>query len=78
VGHPNCETAGNHPSQKASFENYEVEHDFTGVGRRIMLLNARQIQRVFGKKRLSPAIEEYTERKETSRPGEDPERTGGY
>lgn len=35
--------------QKATFENYEVEHDFTTIGRRIMLLNARQIQRVLGK-----------------------------
>ena len=32
--------------EKATFDNYEVEHDFTGIGRRTMLLNARQIQRV--------------------------------
>ncbi len=50
--------------QKAAFDNYEVEHDFAGVGRRIMLLNARQIQRVFGKERIILlAIEDITERK---------------
>ncbi|MGA3287703.1 MAG: ATP-binding protein [Bacteroidota bacterium] len=51
--------------QKASFDNYEVEHDFTTIGRRIMLLNARQIQRVLGKERIILlAIEDITERKE--------------
>jgi PAS domain S-box-containing protein len=51
--------------EKASFDNYEVEHDFVGVGRRTMLLNARQIQRVLGKERIILlAIEDITERKE--------------
>lgn len=51
--------------QKATFENYEVEHDFTTIGRRIMLLNARQIQRALGKERIILlAIEDITERKE--------------
>ena len=51
--------------QKATFDNYEVEHDFAGVGRRIMLLNARQIQRVLGKERIILlAIEDITERKQ--------------
>ncbi|MFA6439055.1 MAG: PAS domain S-box protein [Bacteriovoracaceae bacterium] len=51
--------------QKATFDNYEVEHDFATIGRRIMLLNARQIQRVLGKKRIILlAIEDITERKE--------------
>jgi two-component system CheB/CheR fusion protein len=51
--------------QKATFDNYEVEHDFTTIGRRIMLLNARQIQRVLGKERIILlAIEDITERKE--------------
>ena len=50
--------------EKATFDNYEVEHDFTGVGRRIMLLNARQIERVLGKdKIILLAIEDITERK---------------
>ncbi len=51
--------------QKAVFDNYEVEHDFTSIGRRIMLLNARQIQRMLGKERIILlAIEDITERKE--------------
>ncbi|MDP1676456.1 MAG: PAS domain-containing sensor histidine kinase [Bacteroidota bacterium] len=50
--------------QKATFDNYEVEHDFSTIGRRIMLLNARQIQRVLGKERIILlAIEDITERK---------------
>ena len=51
--------------QKATFDNYEVEHDFTTIGRRIMLLNARQIERQMGKERIILlAIEDITERKE--------------
>jgi len=52
--------------QKATFDNYEVEHDFATIGRRIMLLNARQIHRVLGKERIILlAIEDITERRET-------------
>jgi len=51
--------------QKTTFDNYEVEHDFTTIGRRIMLLNARQIQRVLGKERIILlAIEDITDRRE--------------
>ena len=51
--------------QKTTFDNYEVEHDFATIGRRIMLLNARQIQRVWGKERIILlAIEDITERRE--------------
>jgi two-component system CheB/CheR fusion protein len=51
--------------QKTTFENYEVEHDFSEIGRRIMLLNARQIQRVLGKNRIILlAIEDITARRE--------------
>ena len=51
--------------QKATFDNYEVEHDFAIIGKRTMLLNARQIRRVFGKERIILlAIEDITERKE--------------
>jgi PAS domain S-box-containing protein len=47
--------------EKATFDNYEVEHDFTTIGRRTMLLNARQIQRVLGKERIILlAIEDIT------------------
>jgi two-component system CheB/CheR fusion protein len=50
--------------QKTTFDNYEVEHDFTTIGRRIMLLNARQIERKMGKERIILlAIEDITERK---------------
>ena len=51
--------------QKTTFDNYEVEHEFATIGRRTMLLNARQIQRVWGKERIILlAIEDITERKE--------------
>ena len=50
--------------QKATFDDYEVEHDFTTIGRRTMLLNARQIVRGLGKERIILlAIEDITERK---------------
>ena len=51
--------------QRAAFDNYEVEHDFTTIGRHIMLLNARQIQRQLGKELIILlAIEDITERRE--------------
>lgn len=50
--------------QKTAFDNYEVEHDFTTIGRRIMLLNARQIERLQGIERIILlAMEDITERK---------------
>ncbi len=49
--------------EKASFDNYEVEHDFATIGRRVMLLNARQIQQALGKERIILlAIEDVTEK----------------
>ena len=54
--------------QKTTFDNYEVEHDFAAIGMRIMLLNARQIQRVLGKERIILlAIEDITEKKTMER-----------
>jgi len=51
--------------EKTSFDNYEVEHDFATIGNRTMLLNARQIKRVLGKKRIILlAIEDITKRKQ--------------
>jgi len=51
--------------QKTSFDNYEVEHDFAFIGRRTMLLNARQIQRVMGKERIILlAMEDISKRRE--------------
>jgi PAS domain S-box-containing protein len=50
--------------EKATFDNYEVEHDFATIGRRTMLLNARQIERALGKERIILlAIEDITEHK---------------
>ncbi len=50
--------------RKTSFDNYEVEHEFLTIGKRVMLLNARQVQRVLGKERIILlAIEDITERK---------------
>jgi two-component system cell cycle sensor histidine kinase/response regulator CckA len=49
--------------EKTTFDNYEVEHDFATIGRRTMLLNARQIERAMGKERIILlAIEDITER----------------
>ena len=51
--------------QKASFDNYEVEHEFATIGKRTMLLNARQIQRKQGQERIILlAIEDITKRRE--------------
>jgi PAS domain S-box-containing protein len=50
-------------SEKTTFDNYEVEHDFPTIGKRIMLLNARLIQRALGKEKIILlAIEDITER----------------
>ena len=50
--------------QNALFDNYEVEHDFAALGKRTMLLNARQIERETGKEKvILLAIEDITERK---------------
>lgn len=51
--------------QQTAFDNYEVEHNFATIGRRIMLLNARQIQSALEKERtILLAIEDITERKQ--------------
>jgi PAS domain S-box-containing protein len=50
--------------QKASFDNFEVEHEFATIGWRVMLLNAREIQQVLGRERIILlAIEDITEHK---------------
>jgi diguanylate cyclase (GGDEF)-like protein/PAS domain S-box-containing protein len=49
----------------SSFDNFEVVHDFPDIGRRIMLLNARQIhQKASRTKLILLALEDITERKE--------------
>jgi PAS domain S-box-containing protein len=51
--------------EKATFNNYEVQHDFATIGKRTMLLNARQIQRESGKQRIILlAIEDVTSRRQ--------------
>jgi len=51
--------------EKTTFDNYEVEHDFATIGKRVMLLNARQIKRALGKEKIILlAIEDITERKQ--------------
>jgi len=48
-----------------SFDNFEVEHDFPDIGKRIMLLNARKIFRETNHTHsILLAIEDITERKE--------------
>ncbi len=48
----------------ASFDDFEVRHDFPDIGRRIMLLNARRIPRPPQKPRMILlAIEDITERR---------------
>lgn len=50
--------------EKTTFDNYEVEHHFSSIGRHIMLLNARQIKRGLGKEKIILlAFEDVTERK---------------
>ncbi len=46
------------------FQNFEVDHEFPAIGRKIMLLNARQIySRGMGAHMILLAIEDITERK---------------
>ena len=57
-------------SQHESFEGYEVEHDFPGLGRRRMLLNARRVLARGGRPPLILlAIEDVTARKVDRKPG---------
>ena len=50
--------------EKTTFDDYEVEHDFSTIGKRVMLLNARQIKRAFGKEKIILlAMEDITTRK---------------
>jgi len=51
--------------ENTSFENFEIEHVFPGIGQRIMLLNARRIPGEAGTTQLILlAIEDITERKQ--------------
>ncbi len=51
-------------SQNITFEKFEVEHNFTSIGKRVLLLDARQIERGPGKEKIILlAIEDITENK---------------
>jgi len=51
--------------QNTSFNDFEVEHEFTTIGRRVMLLNARRIYRRANKTQMILlAIEDITEHKQ--------------
>jgi len=50
--------------EKTTSDDFEVEHDFSTIGRRVMLLNARRLEREEGKaKAILIAIEDITARK---------------
>ena len=50
--------------EKTTFDDYEVEHEFATIGKRTMLLNARQVERELGKERIILlAIEDITRHK---------------
>jgi PAS domain S-box-containing protein len=54
--------------KNTSFDDYEVTHDFEGIGQRMMLLNARRIYRKTNKTQMILlAIEDITERKQTEK-----------
>ncbi|MDZ7832400.1 MAG: PAS domain S-box protein [Desulfobacterales bacterium] len=54
--------------QKTTLDDYQVEQEFADLGRRTMLVNAREIHRKSGKERLILlAIEDITERKQTEK-----------
>jgi PAS domain S-box-containing protein len=48
-------------------EDFEVERDFAGIGRRFMVLNARRIQPETGQPMILLAMEDITERTEAER-----------
>ncbi|MCA1765979.1 MAG: PAS domain-containing protein, partial [Desulfobulbaceae bacterium] len=51
--------------EQTTFDDYEVEHDFAAIGRRVMLLNGRRIEREPGRERIILlAIEDITRRKD--------------
>jgi PAS domain S-box-containing protein len=51
-------------SRDKQFQNFEVEHEFPTIGRKIMLLNARQVySRGIGAHMILLAIEDVTERR---------------
>src|SRR4030065_2967154 len=52
-------------TKNKKFDNYEVEHVFSNIGHKIMLLNARRImQKKIGSQMILLAIEDITERRQ--------------
>ena len=49
--------------QKSLFNDYELEHDFPSIGRRVMLLNARELRAGNHTELLVLALEDVTERR---------------
>ncbi|MDP3581895.1 MAG: PAS domain-containing sensor histidine kinase [Ignavibacteria bacterium] len=50
--------------EKTTFDDYEVVHNFSTIGKRTLLLNARQIERALGKEKIILlSIEDITKRK---------------
>lgn len=49
--------------QKSVFDDYELEHDFPAIGRRVMLLNARKLRPGDHSEFLVLAMEDVTERR---------------
>jgi PAS domain S-box-containing protein len=48
--------------QRSTFEDFEVEHNFPGIGRKAMMLNARRLRQADGE-RILLAFEDVTERR---------------
>jgi len=53
--------------QKSVFNDYELEHDFPSIGRRVMLLNARELRPGDHAEFLVLALEDVTERRRAER-----------
>ena len=53
--------------QKSVFDDYELEHDFPAIGRRVMLLNARKLRPGDHTEFLVLAMEDVTERRRAER-----------
>ncbi|MFT4606586.1 MAG: two-component system cell cycle sensor histidine kinase/response regulator CckA [Urechidicola sp.] len=67
MGYPQVAgVAGKYLPEQTSFDNFEVEHEFATIGKRTMLLNARQIKQREGKRQIILlAIEGITESQQT-------------
>jgi two-component system CheB/CheR fusion protein len=59
--------------EQGSFDAYAVEHEFPGIGRRRMLLNARRITRQGSSDRILLAIEDVTDRGRSAEGSDVPE-----